>query len=173
VSCDRSTSQAGTKLVDAAGKTMEEIVASVRKVSDLVAEIAAASQEQSAGIGQVNTAVTQMDKVVQQNASLVEEAAAATESMKEQAASLLRMMEQFNLGSQRPQPAAVQAPPAAARPLADQPAASLRGAEILPERVIHAAPAPASGDWKEFQAGAARATDRVREPARPRATRRS
>jgi hypothetical protein len=60
--------------VDAAGRTMQEIVGSVKKVSDLIAEIAAASQEQSAGIEQVNTAVTQMDQVVQQNASLVEEA---------------------------------------------------------------------------------------------------
>ena len=89
---------AGTKLVDAAGQTMEEIVGSVKKVSDLIAEIAAASQEQSSGIGQVNTAVTQMDQVVQQNASLVEEATAATESMKEQAASLLQLVSRFRLG---------------------------------------------------------------------------
>jgi methyl-accepting chemotaxis protein len=90
---------AGTRLVDAAGKTMEEIVDSVRKVSALVAEIAAASQEQSAGIGQVNTAITQMDQVVQQNASLVEEATAATESMKEEAATLLHKVSRFKLGS--------------------------------------------------------------------------
>ena len=90
--------EAGTKLVDAAGQTMEEIVSSVKKVSDLIAEIAAASQEQSSGIAQVNTAVTQMDQVVQQNASLVEEATAATESMKEQAASLLQLVSRFKLG---------------------------------------------------------------------------
>jgi methyl-accepting chemotaxis protein len=90
--------QAGTKLVDAAGKTMEEIVGSVEKVSDLIAEIAAASQEQSSGIGQVNTAITQMEQVVQQNASLVEEATAATESMKEQAAALLQLVSRFKLG---------------------------------------------------------------------------
>src|SRR5512140_864466 len=89
---------AGTKLVDAAGQTMEEIVGSVKKVSDLIAEIAAASQEQSSGIGQVNTAVPQMDQVVQQNASLVEEATAATESMKEQAGSLLQLVSRFKLG---------------------------------------------------------------------------
>ena len=92
---------AGTKLVDAAGKTMEEIVASVRQVTELIAEIAAASQEQSAGIEQVNTAVTQMDQVVQQNASLVEEATAATESMKEQAGTLLKIVSRFNLGAQQ------------------------------------------------------------------------
>ena len=91
---------AGTKLVDAAGKTMEEIVGSVKQVTDLIAEIAAASQEQSAGIEQVNTAITQMDQVVQQNASLVEEATAATESMKEQAGALLQTVAQFKLGSQ-------------------------------------------------------------------------
>ena len=63
--------------MDAAGKTMDEIVGSVKQVSDIIAEIAAASQEQSAGIEQVNTAIAQMDQVVQQNASLVEEATAA------------------------------------------------------------------------------------------------
>jgi methyl-accepting chemotaxis protein len=89
---------AGTKQVDAAGKTMEEIVVAVKKVSDLIAEIAAASREQSAGIGQVNTAVAQMEQVVQQNASLVEEASAATESMKEQAASLLQAVSKFRIG---------------------------------------------------------------------------
>ena len=88
---------AGGKLVHDAGKTMDEIVASVKQVSDLIAEIAAASEEQDAGIQQVNTAVTQMDQVVQQNASLVEEAAAATESMKVQASSLLRMVARFKL----------------------------------------------------------------------------
>ncbi|MFC5499206.1 methyl-accepting chemotaxis protein [Caenimonas terrae] len=88
---------AGTKLVDAAGKTMDEIVSSVTKVSGLIAEIAVASQEQSGGIGQINTAITQMDQVVQQNASLVEEATAATESMKDQASSLLQMVSKFKL----------------------------------------------------------------------------
>ena len=110
--------EAGTKLVDAAGQTMEEIVGSVKKVSDLIAEIAAASQEQSSGIAQVNTAVTQMDQVVQQNASLVEEATAATESMKEQAASLLQMVARFKLGGGEGEAAALQAAtprPAAAR----------------------------------------------------------
>jgi methyl-accepting chemotaxis protein len=86
---------AGTHQVDEAGRTMGDIVASVKKVQELIAEIASASQEQSAGIEQVNTAVTQMDQVVQQNASLVEEATAATESMKEQAASLVRAVGRF------------------------------------------------------------------------------
>jgi len=79
---------AGTKLVDEAGKTMEEIVSSVKRVTDIMSEITAASQEQSAGIEQVNQAITQMDEVTQQNAALVEEAAAAAESLEEQAQSL-------------------------------------------------------------------------------------
>jgi methyl-accepting chemotaxis protein len=95
--------EAGSKHVDAAGKTMEEIVESVKKVSDLIAEIAAASQEQSSGIGQVNTAITQMDHVVQQNASLVEEATAATHSMKEQASALLSKVSRFTLGKEQAQ----------------------------------------------------------------------
>jgi methyl-accepting chemotaxis protein len=88
---------AGNKLVSAAGQTMDEIVGSVKKVSDLIAEIAAASREQSSGIEQVNTAVSQMEHVVQQNASLVEEATAATESMKGQADSLLQTVSRFRL----------------------------------------------------------------------------
>jgi methyl-accepting chemotaxis protein len=94
---------AGTKQVDAAGKTMEEIVDSVNKVSILIAEIAAASREQSSGIGQINTAVAQMEQVVQQNASLVEEASAATESMKEQASMLMQAVSRFNVGDAAPQ----------------------------------------------------------------------
>jgi methyl-accepting chemotaxis protein len=79
---------AGTKLVDEAGKTMQEIVSSVKRVTDIMSEITAASQEQSAGIEQVNQAITQMDEVTQQNAALVEEAAAAAESLEEQAQNL-------------------------------------------------------------------------------------
>ncbi|NML44603.1 HAMP domain-containing protein [Ramlibacter sp. G-1-2-2] len=102
--------QAGAQLVDTAGRTMQEIVDSVKDVSVLLAEIAAATQEQSSGIGQVNTAVAQMDRVVQQNASLVEEAAAATESMKEQAAALLKLVARFQVGREteaEPSPASI------------------------------------------------------------------
>jgi methyl-accepting chemotaxis protein len=90
--------QAGSDRVDAAGHTMVGVVMSVQKVSNLIAEIAAASQEQSSKIGQVSSAVKQMDTVVQQNASLVEEAAAATESMKDQAGTLLELVSRFRLG---------------------------------------------------------------------------
>ena len=89
--------QAGASRVDEAGHTMVGVVMSVKKVNGLIAEIAAASQEQSSGIGQVNTAVAQMEQVVQQNASLVEEATAATEAMKEQARVLLGLVSRFKL----------------------------------------------------------------------------
>ena len=88
---------AGTKLVDEAGKTMEEIVTSVKRVTDIMSEITAASQEQSAGIEQVNQAITQMDEVTQQNAALVEEAAAAAESLEEQAQNLTQAVSVFKL----------------------------------------------------------------------------
>jgi len=87
----------GTKLVDEAGKTMEEIVSSVKRVTDIMSEITAASQEQSGGIEQVNTAITQMDQVTQQNAALVEEAAAAAEAMQEQAQALAQAVAVFKL----------------------------------------------------------------------------
>jgi methyl-accepting chemotaxis protein len=84
---------------------MRDIVASVKKVSDLVSEIAAASEEQDAGIQQVNGAVSHLDTVVQQNAALVEQATAATASMQAQAASLLQVVARFELDAQAPGPA--------------------------------------------------------------------
>ena len=89
---------AGTKLVEKAGVTMDEVVASVRRVTDVVSEISAASREQSEGIDQVKHAVTQMDGVTQQNAALVEEAAAAAQSLQQQAANLARIVSVFKLG---------------------------------------------------------------------------
>ncbi|SFU31421.1 methyl-accepting chemotaxis sensory transducer with Pas/Pac sensor [Nitrosomonas eutropha] len=87
----------GTQLVDQAGKTMEEIVQSVKHVTDIMGEISAASQEQSQGIEQVNQAISQMDEITQQNAALVEQAAAASESMREQAEQLSRAVAVFRL----------------------------------------------------------------------------
>ncbi len=88
---------AGTMLVESAGKTMDEIVISVKKVTDIIADISAASQEQSAGIEQVNQAITQMDEGTQQNAALVEEASAAARSMEEQADQLMALVAGFRL----------------------------------------------------------------------------
>ena len=89
----------GTKLVDEAGVTMEEIVTAVKRVTDIMSEISAASQEQSSGIEQINQAVTQMDEATQQNAALVEEASAAAESMKEQAHVLTQVVSRFRLSA--------------------------------------------------------------------------
>ncbi len=100
----------GSKLVSEAGKTMDEIVVSVKRVTDIMAEIAAASMEQSSGIDQVNQAVTQMDEVTQQNAALVEQAAAAAESLEEQAATLTETVAQFRLDSDIRSPAPRRAP---------------------------------------------------------------
>jgi len=88
---------AGSALVDQAGATMEEIVTSIRRVTDIMSEIASASQEQSAGIEQVNQAIAEMDQVTQQNAALVEEAAAAAESLQERAADLVSAVSAFTL----------------------------------------------------------------------------
>ncbi len=90
----------GTELVNASGETLEEIVNGIKKVSDIVAEIAAASAEQASGIDQVNKAVTQLDDMTQQNAALVEEAAAASEAMQGQAEGLSELMTFFSTGKQ-------------------------------------------------------------------------
>jgi methyl-accepting chemotaxis protein len=89
--------ETGSALVNQAGETMNEIVTSITRVTDIMSEITSASVEQSAGIEQVNTAIVQMDQVTQQNAALVEEAAAAAESMQEQAARLSEVVSVFKL----------------------------------------------------------------------------
>ncbi|MES2070848.1 MAG: methyl-accepting chemotaxis protein [Pseudomonadota bacterium] len=100
---------AGSALVAQAGTTMDQVVASVSRVTDIMAEITAASSEQSTGIGHVNQAITEMDSVTQQNAALVEQAAAAAGSMQEQAARLAQLVSRFKLdshdtGAARPTP---------------------------------------------------------------------
>ncbi|KOE98339.1 methyl-accepting chemotaxis protein, partial [Stenotrophomonas geniculata] len=90
----------GSSLVHQAGSTMGEIVASVQRVTDIMAEISAASQEQSAGIEQVNQTVVQMDETTQQNAALVEEATAAARAMEEQAGQLADAVAIFRLDNQ-------------------------------------------------------------------------
>jgi len=125
----------GTRLVEQAGKTMTEVVSSVKRVSDIVAEISAATQEQSTGIGEVNHAITQMDQVTQQNAALVEEAAAAAGSLQEQAAKLAQVVSVFKLDDHQ-----VMAAP--------KPAAPIRN--VTPQRPVIAAakPAPAGNPPK-------------------------
>jgi methyl-accepting chemotaxis protein len=133
----------GYKLVEQAGGTMEEIVNAVKRVTDIMGEISAASTEQSQGIEQVNQAIAQMDETTQQNAALVEEAAAAAESMQEQAGSLARAVSVFKLAGGGGRIA--QAPALPARRAASLPA---------PERAMRKlAPNANSGpedEWEEF-----------------------
>ena len=93
--------ETGSKLVDQAGSTMQEIVGSIRQVAELVNGITVASQEQTRGIEQVNVALIEMDGVTQQNAALVEEAAAAAQAMQQQAAQLAQLVSVFQLGNEQ------------------------------------------------------------------------
>ena len=93
--------ESGSKLVQDAGSSMVEILTSVKRVSDIIGEISAASAEQSQGIGSVNVSVTQLDQMTQQNAALVEQSAAAAESLKEQATRLASAVAAFKLGTQK------------------------------------------------------------------------
>jgi methyl-accepting chemotaxis protein len=92
---------AGSRLVDESGRTLEDIVSAVKKVTDIVAEIAAASREQSSGIEQVNKAVMQMDQTTQQNAALVEQASAASQAIVEQAQALNVMIARYKIDDTR------------------------------------------------------------------------
>jgi methyl-accepting chemotaxis protein len=145
---------AGSKLVDEAGQTMDLIVTSIRQVADIMGEITAATQEQSNGIEEVNQAITQMDEMTQQNAALVEEAAAAAESMQEQAQLLAHAVSIFKLSHDEPArrpaaPAPRAAAVAAPRPAA-RPAARVAAAKPAPARKLTTA-APAAGEeWEEF-----------------------
>jgi methyl-accepting chemotaxis protein len=151
--------EVGAKLVDQAGTTMEEIVQSVRRVTDIIGEISAASDEQRAGIEQVNQAISQMDQVTQQNASLVEEAAAAAESMQEQSKNLAQVVSVFKLDGMQ---AAALAParrepglppPGKARArVGMQPAQrSKSGSALAAPRPRRPAVEPATGDdWEQF-----------------------
>ncbi len=114
--------ETGSQLVASAGRTMEEIVVSVKRVTDIMAEISAASQEQSDGIDQVNTAVSQMDKMTQQNAALVEEAAAAAKSMEEQTIELSRIVGVFQTGAAKQAAHTQRTPRPDAAPVSRRPA---------------------------------------------------
>ena len=105
--------EAGNKLVARAGTTMTEVVASIQRVTDIMAEITAASHEQEVGIEQINKAINEMDSVTQQNAALVEEAAAATGALEQQASQLAEVVSVFKLDA-GPQAA----PPVVHKPLA-------------------------------------------------------
>ena len=149
--------QAGSSQANAAGHKMVEVISSVKKVSDLMAEIAAASQEQSSGIEQVNTAVTQMDQTVQQNAALVEEASGAAESMKDQAGALLQLVSKFKLGGEHSDmatPYAAAPAPAAARAANPAPARVRNRVKLAAYASATGVPqlraSTGNGAWKEF-----------------------
>ena len=102
---------AGCVLVEQAGSTMDELVVSVRRVADIMGEITVASQDQTDGIEQINQAMMQMDQVTQQNAALVEEAAAAAQALEYQAQTLVQTASVFRLGDARQTPAMLLALP--------------------------------------------------------------
>ena len=152
----------GATLVDQAGKTMGEIVGAIRKVSDVVTEISAASAEQSGGIQQVGDAVNQMDVVTQQNAALVEESAAAADSLKKQAQDLVQAVSFFKLDNEASRITAPSAPLSVARPkvharVAAHPPAKRLGQSPLPGATAKpAAPGSTASarseteDWTSF-----------------------
>ncbi|HEY9025888.1 MAG TPA: methyl-accepting chemotaxis protein [Burkholderiaceae bacterium] len=160
----------GTELVDRAGVTMTEIVTSIARVTDIMGEISAASTEQSSGVGQIGDAIAQMDQATQQNAALVEESAAASESLKEQAHALVQMVSVFKLAGKPADavraPAAAPAPAPLPRPAARsaaavrKPAAPVaQAAPVKTAPVAPAAPVPAPApalalaegdDWEAF-----------------------
>jgi len=154
--------EAGSRLVQEAGSSMQDIVASVQRVTDIIGEITAASTEQSGGIAQVNEAVTQLDQMTQQNAALVEESAAAAESLKDQAHKLTAVVSVFRLGEGEaaahapaplPAPLRKAAPQPASRPAskpASKAAAVPKPAADRPAPRAPAPPAADSGDWETF-----------------------
>jgi methyl-accepting chemotaxis protein len=153
----------GARLVNEAGSTMQEIVESIRRVTDIMGEIAAASEEQTSGIEQVNQAIAQMDRVTQQNAALVEEAAAAADAMQSQARDLSQAVSVFRLHASHSTSLAAPVPVRARMPQpadiprtrhqVDRPVSPIQS--NLPERAPAPRPRqplpPAKGDdWEEF-----------------------
>ena len=147
----------GAALVDQAGATMTEIVQSVSRVTDIMAEITAASQEQTAGIEQVNAAIAQMDQTTQQNAALVEQASAAAQSLQQEASTLARTVGAFRIEERAmartaaPAPAAKPAPRAQLAKPAARPAAKPAAAAAAKPAADSSKAAVAAGDgWEEF-----------------------
>lgn len=148
----------GTKLANDAGATMSEIVSSVNRVTDVIAEIVSASQEQSAGIEQINQAISEMDNVTQQNASLVEEAAAAAESLRDQAGNLVDTVSIFQVrsdgGSYHPTRTLTEirgVPSSAKAPVRASPSPRIQISSVVPLSCAKARKATnALSDWEEF-----------------------
>ncbi|WP_349810657.1 methyl-accepting chemotaxis protein [Xanthomonas dyei] len=145
----------GSALVHSAGTTMAEIVASVQRVTDIMGEISAASQEQSAGIEQVNLTVTQMDETTQQNAALVEEATAAARSMEEQAVQLRQAVSIFKIEAERPSVVRAAAPTVLhpkkpAGVAATKPRVAATSIKRPVRQAVVASASNNGADWQEF-----------------------
>ena len=147
----------GTRFANEAGATMSEVVSSVMRVTDVIAEIVSASQEQSTGIEQINHAVSAMDNVTQQNASLVEEAAAAAESLRVQADNLVLTVSVFQIPADGARPTVQPTPShagklsAAKAPARALPAKRAPVSNVMPLSQAKARKATAAvGDWEEF-----------------------
>ncbi|NYE61719.1 methyl-accepting chemotaxis protein [Duganella sp. 1224] len=141
--------ETGSALVNQAGETMNEIVTSITRVTDIMSEITSASVEQSAGIEQVNTAIVQMDQVTQQNAALVEEAAAAAESMQEQAARLSEVVSVFKLLATAQ--TAARPAPVARKPAVPAAVAASAGAPVVRPALKKPVKETVGGDeWEAF-----------------------
>ena len=166
----------GTRLVDQAGVTMAEIVGAIQRVTDIMGEISSASSEQSAGVGQVGEAMTQMDKATQQNAALVEQSAAAAESLKVQAQQLVQSVAVFKLAAgdaggmvagepTGPRVAVTGMPEAAPSAFAGQPRSAVPAQAVMPaerrgpNRATNIARLPAQGAAKPRAAAAPAATE--------------
>jgi methyl-accepting chemotaxis protein len=141
----------GSRLVNDAGSTMGDIVNSIQRVTDIMGEITSASQEQTLGIEQINAAISQMDEVTQQNAALVEQAAAASQSMQEQAGNLATVVGFFKTGTHAAAaPAPRRSAPVPAKAAAAAPARSVAvRAPAKPAQRL-APGKPAESDWEEF-----------------------
>nr|WP_315398751.1 methyl-accepting chemotaxis protein [uncultured Duganella sp.] len=137
----------GSKLVDEAGLTMGEVVESVRKVADILVDITAASSEQTGGIESIAHAIESIDGMTQQNSALVEQASAASESLREQAAHLSEVLSVFKLGNSQPAPVRAVAKPVPAVAVA-RPAPAKAAVPTKPARLPAAASEPSS--WEEF-----------------------
>jgi methyl-accepting chemotaxis protein len=156
----------GTSLVDEAGRTMDEVVASIKRVTDIMGEISAASVEQSAGVGQVGEAVTNMDQVTQQNAALVEEMSAAASSLNTQAQDLVQVVSVFKLNANQavatqsvapvkatraqPQMAASVARPKAAKTAGATTMTALAAPRAKPSEPRAEKSSPAGDSWENF-----------------------
>ncbi|OWW22565.1 methyl-accepting chemotaxis protein [Noviherbaspirillum denitrificans] len=142
----------GAKLVDQAGATMKEIVESVKRVTDIMGEISVASKEQTDGIQQVNQAINQMDEVTQQNAALVEQAAAAASSLQDRAAGLAHVVSVFKVnGMAAPAPVAAVAPAPVRAPVPKAaPKASVPAVKSQPARQLATVRSGSNDDWEEF-----------------------